>query len=1557
MHGIKVAHSLPGRVRLIVPGLAGNRKMAGLIIKKLTRVKGVHLVKANPLTGRLLVYFNKRLVDVSGLVSALCEKDRPDPAPAVWGVKPGRMPPVDKKGLQEPEDLPVGRQIFNVALGGGVLVYMGVKHILYGRTPLARHPHIFNLAAAATIISGYPVFKSGLEGLARGRVNYDLVLGALALGTTLVRESIPGLLVIWLANLTALGQSLVLKSYRSYLPQLPELEGQPVPRPEDESITPWDAAGQRYGRQAVLPILGMASLSGLTGGAGGFQRALSMLLAANPSPAGLAAPTAVTAAMARAGKNGILFRNSRTVEIVSKVDTVVFHGPGAFPDDSYHIGEVLPMPGVNKADLLRLAAQAGNLKDSTSGKVLQKALCGQGKRCAVSSSDNSGVSQILAGDESVLKDSGIETAWGVYKARRLQHRGQIPLYIARDGKLAGLIGIRRGNAGDAIGLADGLRALGINRLFLTLEGECGPLSQVAGAMGMKAVRVDNLPEGTPGFLRKLKRQGHRVALVVGDGGDSGLYKEAAAVICAFPVKTCSAADVVIPHLFLLPEVFLLALQGEMRSRQNLALVQAANALGLVLAATGRLPPMLAKVYNNLISVAVGFNSLRTLPGRRPDRAARGGMKMAVEEIAAALELPPGNSFSFKHGETIKPTLCRWHALTVRDALRRQRSSLEKGLQYNEAIRRLCMYGPNKIEEERPRGLWGRLREQLKDVLAKTLLASTVVCALLGEYVDALAIVSILAVNAVLGALQEQKAEGALQALGKMTAPAARVIRSGKVGRVPAATLVPGDIVLLEQGDGVPADLRLLEANAMQIEESALTGEPYPVLKNNSEIIGCIPLLDCRNLAFMGTNVIHGRGVGLVTATGMSTEIGKIAGLMRFHRPRPTPLQGRMAEAGRVVLKCCLAASALVAMVGVLRGGSLFGMFLTGVSLAVAAIPEGLPAVITIALASGVRRMARENALVRNLPAVETLGGATLICTDKTGTLTLNRHMVQAAYTGSGWWRSGIAGGPVKQEEEACANEDIASLLTAGILCSNASLKMKRARGPIKDRRVVWKVEGDPTEGALLLAGLERGLDYKKVRPNWPRVMEYPFDTERMMMTVVCGNDAMGYTAFTKGAPEVILGMCEKFQQKGEIVPLNFEARSKVLEANRLMAGEAMRVLAVACRSVSEDEPPMVGHEGGGHAGPMVFLGLVGMIDPPRAEVPRAIGTCTRAGIKVVMITGDHPCTAAAVAGKAGIPESRSIMTGRDIEALNDQELAAAIREVRVFARVLPAQKMRLVKAFQNQGEVVAVIGDGVNDAPAVKAGDIGVVMGISGSDVTRQAGDIILADDNFASLVAAVEQGRGIHCNIRRSVRYLLSTNAGLVLQVLAAVILGLPMPMLPVQLLFLNVLGDGLPALALGVEPPAAGLMVRPPGPAGQSLFTGGLGGQILSRGLATGIVGLETYRRSLRYGGLEKARTIAMSSFAAGKLLFALECGDRKGERYSRNLIGSVALSSSLLAGAVCLPLGRRIFKTVPLGPGGLITVLGASGMTYALEKVFSSFLVPANKISVEGKAKELP
>lgn len=887
----------------------------------------------------------------------------------------------------------------------------------------------------------------------------------------------------------------------------------------------------------------------------------------------------------------------------------------------------------------------------------------------------------------------------------------------------------------------------------------------------------------------------------------------------------------------------------------------------------------------------------------------------------------------------------WPQLSPEQALQIMGVPSDWGLADEEAQVRLNYFGPNKLKEVKKRNFWSRMLDQFRDFLVQALMGSTAICLIMGEVIDAFAILSILTVNAVIGASQEQRASGALEALKELTAPNAKVIRGGRLVRIQASELVPGDIVLLEQGDIVPADARLLNVTGLEVEESALTGESFPVTKQHQAMVSCVQLFDCDNMVFQGTNVVKGRARAMITATGMETEIGKIAGLLQeSNEERQTPLQEKLSETGKTVLKASLILSGAVVALGILRGGSVFNMFLTGVSLAVAAIPEGLPAIVTIALATGAHRMAKVNAVVKSLPAVESVGATTLICSDKTGTLTTNQQTVRMVYVGGEWWAlTGTGYNPDEGEVIGLAREgeqDNAGLvfaLTAGSLCSNASLKkINEANSQTELSGSQWQFEGDPTEIAILVAAAKTGLNLEDTSRVNPRLNEIPFDAERRCMSVICSGHG-GYTLYVKGAPDTILDLCDSVWRNGEAVPLTETEKQAIAGANDRLATRAMRVLAVAYRPLSEDVLYIDDNVEKG----LAFIGLIGILDPPRVEVRDSIAQCQRAGIKVAMITGDHPKTAVAVGRELGIlkPGETTVLTGQQIEHMSKEEFIAALGQARIFARVLPRHKLRLVQAFRERGELVTMIGDGVNDAPAVKEADIGIAMGGTGTDVTKKSALIIITDDNFSTVVNAVEQGRGIYANIRKSIRYLLATNTGEVLLMFGAIALGLPLPLLPIQLLWLNLLGDGLPALALAVDPMSPDLMNKKPRTGDNEILDQDLKGKILTRGFSIGAVTLGAYLWGLRSGNLPRAQTLALATLTSGQLLHALDCRSEGRERNARNpfLLQSVALSGALLAGAIYTPMGRSIFRTAPLGVADWGVALGGTAVSSILDRIF--------------------
>jgi Ca2+-transporting ATPase len=774
------------------------------------------------------------------------------------------------------------------------------------------------------------------------------------------------------------------------------------------------------------------------------------------------------------------------------------------------------------------------------------------------------------------------------------------------------------------------------------------------------------------------------------------------------------------------------------------------------------------------------------------------------------------------------------------------TDVRKGLSDDEARARLDRYGRNELATERPIPAWRRFLAQFQDVLVLLLLAATAISAALWAFerdaalpYEAIAIFAVVVLNAIIGYVQESRAETAVVALRAMSAADATVIRSGERRSIPATDIVPGDVILIEEGDTLPADARVVESAALQTAEAALTGESLPVTKHTAPIADDVPLGDRDNMVFSGTAATYGHGKAVVTATGMRTEMGRIAGLLKETRDEATPLQRELDRTGKilgaVVVAIAVIMIATIILVEDVQGtAALFDVLILGVALAVAAVPEGLPAVVTAVLSIGVQRMARRNAIVRHLAAVETLGSATVIASDKTGTLTKNEMTVRVVVTASGrvaFEGSGYAPEGAVQRDgggsiDGPLRVELDGALAAADRANNAALQERDGR---------WTVQGDPTEGALLVAARKAGLESEALDQRLPRVGEVPFSSERKLMTTLhrdVQQEDRG-VVFTKGAPDVLLARCSHELVNEDRRPLTPARRAEILETNEALAGQALRTLGVAARWLaSEALAQHADHPDERLEQDLVFAGLIGMIDPPRPEAKDAVSRARRAGIRPIMITGDHPRTATVIARELGITADGRAITGAELEQLTPEDSPRTVAEVSVYARVNPEHKLRIIDALRRTGAVVAMTGDGVNDAPALKKADIGVAMGITGTDVSKEAADMVLADDNFASIVAAVEEGRAIFANIRKFLRYLLSSNIGEVMTMFFGVLLArqigldggngaVALPLLATQILWINLVTDGPPALALGVDPADEGLMDQPPRPVGEGVLT----------------------------------------------------------------------------------------------------------------------------------------
>lgn len=846
-----------------------------------------------------------------------------------------------------------------------------------------------------------------------------------------------------------------------------------------------------------------------------------------------------------------------------------------------------------------------------------------------------------------------------------------------------------------------------------------------------------------------------------------------------------------------------------------------------------------------------------------------------------------------------------------DVVRELKSSREGGLSAKEAAKRLSGYGKNEFVQKKKKSFLRRFFEQFEDFMILVLIAAALISfaasVLEGntDFIDPVIILAIVVLNAVLGVMQEEKAEKSLEALKKISAPTAIVYRDGVRTEIAAVKLVPGDIIEVEAGAYVPADARLLESVQLKIDESALTGESLPVKKSADPVFAQGTLLAERaNMIYSTSIVTNGHALAIVTETGMNTEVGKIADMILNDETPQTPLQKRLAVTGKWLGIAALVICVVIFAMGAVQGRGLFDMFMTSVSLAVAAIPEALPGMVTIMLSLGVQRMAAKNAVIKRLPAVETLGSATWVCSDKTGTLTQNEMTVV---------RVCDERGVLTPQSERAKN-----ICMAAALCCNVQAGKEHGK---------LKYCGEATELALVRALSWPDASYERLLKNAPRIMEIPFDSVRKRMTTVHSAAGKKFSV-TKGAPDILLSRCTYYEQDKKIYPMTEQIREEIRRQNRLLSGQALRVLAVAYRTDALPDARIPEAQSEKWEQNLIFYGLLGLMDPPRPEAVACVKTCKEAGIVPVMITGDHIMTACAVAREVGIlaGEKEKAVTGAQLDAMSEEELAENIRDYRVFARVSPEHKVRIVKALQKSGEIVAMTGDGVNDAPALKAADIGCAMGQGGTDVAKNAADMVLMDDNFATIVEAVREGRGIYDNIRKSIHFLLSCNIGEIITIFAAILCRMPSPLAAVQLLWVNLVTDSLPAIALGVEPPEEGIMKRPPVSPKKGIFSDGLAAQILLEGTMIGMLAMTAY--------LIGGSTYAFAVLSFSQLFHAFNMRSRRslfkiGFFSNAKMVVAFLVCSFLQSAVLMVPALAKVFQVVPLGITGWGIVLGLSAM----------------------------
>ncbi|XZN42814.1 calcium-transporting P-type ATPase, PMR1-type [Clostridium perfringens] len=865
----------------------------------------------------------------------------------------------------------------------------------------------------------------------------------------------------------------------------------------------------------------------------------------------------------------------------------------------------------------------------------------------------------------------------------------------------------------------------------------------------------------------------------------------------------------------------------------------------------------------------------------------------------------------------------WYKKSKNEILQELDVDEKNGLSSTEALRRLEKYGKNKLETKKKKTLFKQFLSQLKDVMIYILIIAAIISAFLGEISDALIILLVIIINAVIGVVQESKAEKALDALKELSTPKALVKRDGSLKEILSEDIVPGDIVIIDAGRYIPGDLRLIDTANLKIEESAFTGESVPSEKDASFLPDKeIPIGDQNNMAFMSTLATYGRGVGVVVGTGMNTEIGKIAKMIEQEENDETPLQKKLSELGKILGFLAVGICILIFIISFFQGRDLLEMFLTSISLAVAAIPEGLPAIVAIVLALGVQRMVKKNAIIRKLPAVETLGSVSIICSDKTGTLTQNKMTVTTVYTNDSY---------IKESEFNLNDNESKLLVDCMVLCNDATYSEKSQTG-------------DPTEIALLESPFKLNILKEKLEKEFKRIDEIPFDSDRKLMTTVNLVDDKKARVFTKGALDSILSICNKISINGKLLDFTKEYKAKVLENSNIMSDKALRVLAFAYKDISKENIVLDSLEKD-----LVFIGMVGMIDPPRLEVKDSIKLCKSAGITPVMITGDHKNTAFAIANELGIAEDISqAITGHEIDKFKEEEFNEKIINYRVFARVSPEHKVKIVKAFKSHGNIVSMTGDGVNDAPSLKTADIGVAMGITGTDVSKGASDMILTDDNFSTIVSAVEEGRKIYLNIKKSIVFLLSCNLGEILTLFTAILLNWNSPLQPIHILWVNLITDSFPALSLGVDKTKEDVMNNPPRNPKESIFVKSDKVQLIINGVLIGGITLFAFKLGERLypDSLIHAQTMAFVVLSVSQLFLSLSLRSNTKSAFSLGLFSNKYLVYSILLGIflqviiISISFIANIFKVTPLLLYDWIVVILVSLIPFAINEILKLF-----------------
>ena len=1560
---------LPGRLRAEVRGLRGNPRLARRAERDLKAVPGVTHVEANPVTGRVLILYEAGqtgppalLAEVAKLESARVAKERAAP-PAAAGPRLGVSATARIKRRARGSAFLLAEAL-QPLFGAALFVVLGVKVMLSGYSPRARSERLNAFSVGLSAFSGYPQLRQVTRRTLGRGFPVGLFGGYLSIGVKGLREALLGLAADTGAHLFEYLEMSALRRTRRQLRRLLHPQGRAhlilaagreidIPLSElqpgelirveagerlpadgivedgtglvDESVLTHRTFPSRksegspvYGgtrlrqgrlyvrlsavgadtyvggllhrfpvrREGRLPFgptrgarragaggLALACATLLLGG--GWRRALAVVAVVNPNSFLYAAVAASGAAVEAVARERVRVQRRHAFDILAGVDVVLFGKTGTLTAESPAVDAVVPVPGMRGERVLAVAASAARFTGQLLAVPLLERALELGVGLLPSTDGQSSArglearvedSAVLIGSARHLRELGIDFETAHDDEARLEAHGNDVLAVIQDDRLIGLIGLRERLLPGARDAVAGLRDAGVKHLGVLSGDASQSAARLAAELGITRTWSGVDADEKRAIVEQLQREGHVVAVVGASAGDLSAMAQADVAIGvsgAGWTPAPRAADIMLLHgrLNLLPGLVRLSRRLQDVHRQNFAIASVVSTIAATAAVIGLLPFGVADEVNQWLTIGLLVNSRRL--SVFPIGSAR------KEDVDQA-EVPP------------------WHALPSTEVARFLATDGDTGLSSAEAGRRLRRYGANALAESAPPTFGTLYVKQLSTGMTLFLGTAAVVSVAISEPVSAGLIGAVLLLNAGLGAFQESRAERAVAALRSYAAPTAHCRRDGELQEVPATELVPGDVITVRAGDTIPADARLIESYELEVDEAVLTGESQPVQKAVPPVPLSVALGDRVSMIYMGTAVVDGRARAIVVATGMNTAIGGIAGLLG-QDDGTTPLQQRLGSVSQTLAGGAVLAGVVFVGSGLLRGLPFGVLALGGISLITAAVPEGLPATVTIALSAAVSRMSRRSLIVRRLSAVETLGRVTVICTDKTGTLTQNKMALRALAAGPMAW----AGEEPRWE---AVTEDERQVLTIGALCNDAVLVDAWGRATM----------GSSTEGALLLAASDAGLNPAELRYAYPRQTELPFSTERGFMAVVVQDPDRGLVLMVKGAPETVIEFCDRRLLDGAVLPFDKAAKEQALAVSDRMAYESLRVLATAYRPVDTVPAP----ESLEHPRDCIFGGLVGMGDPLRPEVRDAVERCREYGVRVVMATGDHRSTAIAIARQLGIVFAREgVLDGTQLEAITDAELKAAVPRTQVFARVTPEQKLRIVDAMRAAGEVVAMTGDGVNDAPAVKRADVGIAMGHTGSEVTRQASSIVLGDDSFESIVAAIEEGWRVQRNVRRSIGFLLGGNLGETLFMLGATLLAGEVPLLPLHLLLVNLFTDALPVMALA----AASSADQPDPQPRRDIFDASFYRVVLRRGLVTGAAATTISAFGWPAGPAAR-RTVNLTGLVASQLVQAHRWGGAQEDRFFQ---GSLWASWAALAGVMTAPPLQRLFGTTALSP----------------------------------------